>query len=366
MQIFFAIGATGGHIYPAIAVAQELKKAYPEFKIEFIGPLKELAVQIVSKEGYNFTAIDVWPWNRSFSPGYLIKLLYKTSKGFIKSFRYLLKTKPKVVIGFGSYACGPILVASYILRIPIIIHEQNLKSGITNKLLSYLAKKICLTYPEKRLRKKKTIITGNPVRSNLVTSNNKILISQRLKLFNLEKDKFTILIFGGSQGSRTINRVVTQVLISPEFNDYPFQAIFITGTEDFEQIKKEIKPVKDKVFLTPYIFDMNSVYVLANVVICRAGASSISEITLCGIPAILIPYPYAAYKHQEQNAFYLKEHRAAEVVLEKDLNKEKLMNTLLDLYNNCDKLETMRKNSKALANPSASKNIVEVIKSVIK
>ncbi|MDI6785541.1 MAG: undecaprenyldiphospho-muramoylpentapeptide beta-N-acetylglucosaminyltransferase [bacterium] len=366
MRILFAVGATGGHIYPAVAVAQELRKIYPEFEIRFVGPLKKLAAQIISKEGYCFTGIDSCPWNRSFNFWYLIKLCYNAIRSFIASFKYLLKIKPNIVIGFGSYACGPVLVASYLLGISTIIHEQNLSFGITNKILSYIAKKICLTYASKEsLRNKKIVTTGNPVRSDLIISREQEQISEKLKLFNLKEDKFTILIFGGSQGSRTINKVVTQFLISKELNHYPFQMIFITGFGDFDQIKKEIEVAKDKVFLAPYVFDMASAYTVADVIICRSGASSISEITLCGIPAILIPYPYAAYNHQEENAYYLKKHQAAEVILEKDLNKEKLMNTLLDLYNNSDKLEIMRKNSKDLSNPSASKNIVEVIKSVI-
>lgn len=364
MQILFAIGATGGHIYPAVAVAQEFRKAYPEFEIRFIGPSKKLAAQIIKKEGYSFTSIDFYPWNRSLNFWYLLKLFYRISKSFIESFKYLIKKRPRVVVGFGSYACGPVLAASYLLRIPTVIHEQNLNPGVTNKILSYIAKKICLTYPSKNLKSKKIVITGNPVRSDLVISKDKEQISKRFELFNLKEGKFTILVFGGSQGSRAINQVVTELVISPEFNKYSFQIIFITGTNDFEQIKEQIKAVKDKVFLAPYIFDMASAYTVADVVICRAGASSISEITLCGIPAILIPYPYAAYKHQEENAYYLKEHQAAEVILEKDLNKDKLFNTLLDLYSNCDKLKMMGKNSKALSNPSASKNIVEVIRSV--
>lgn len=365
MQILFAIGATGGHIYPAIAVAQELRRAYPEFEIRFIGPSKKLVAQIINKEGYSFTSIDFYFWNRSLNFWYLLKLFYKISKSFIESFKYLIRKKPRVVVGFGSYACGPVLAASYLLGISTIIHEQNLNPGVTNKILSCIVKKICLTYPSnKNLKSKKVVVTGNPVRGDLVISKDKEQISKRFKLFNLKEGKFTILVFGGSQGSRAINQVVTELVISPEFDKYSFQIIFVTGTNDFEQIKEDIKAVKDKVFLAPYIFDMVSAYTVADVVICRAGASSISEITLCGIPAILIPYPYAAYKHQEENAYYLKEHQAAEVILEKDLNKDKLFNTLLDLYNNCDKLKMMRENSKALSNPSAGKNIVEVIKSV--
>ncbi|MBU2600173.1 undecaprenyldiphospho-muramoylpentapeptide beta-N-acetylglucosaminyltransferase [bacterium] len=365
--MLFVVGSTGGHIYPALAVAYELRKSFPKVEISFLGPLKELAQEIISKEGYHYLGIDTLSWKQKISLLYLIKFFYQNFKSFIESFKYLLRHKPKIVVGFGSYTCGPALMAAYFLGIPIIIHEQNLKLGMTNKILAYLAKKVCLAYPSNsRLPKKKVVVTGNPIRSNLLFSREKEQVLEKLKSFNLKEGKFTILVFGGSQGSKAINEVVVQVLLSSEFNNYPFQMILVTGINNFEQIKKEVEIVKDKVALLPYIFDMGPAYLVADVVISRAGASTLAEITLNGRPAILIPYPYSAYQHQKENAFYLKENGAAEVILEEELNKDKLFKTLLSLYFHPERLRMMMIRSKSLSNPRANKNVVKVMKEVVK
>jgi UDP-N-acetylglucosamine--N-acetylmuramyl-(pentapeptide) pyrophosphoryl-undecaprenol N-acetylglucosamine transferase len=363
LEIVLAIGSTGGHIYPALAVALKLKSRIKNIEIIFMGPKRELPIRVINKEDYPYVKIESYPFRRILSPKEIFNLFYKSFKGFKDSYLSLRYIKPRLVVGFGSYTCGPVLLASYLLNIPTIIHEQNVAPGITNRVFAYLAKKVCVSYPKNsyfRKKKNKIIFTGNPVKEKKDISK-----KEALGLFNLNEGRFTIFVFGGSQGSKRINEVIVEFILSKEFKDYPFQIIFVTGDNFYKEIKERLKAI-EKVSIIPYLYDISSAYSAADIVISRAGACSISEITLWGLPSILIPYPYAAYKHQEKNAFYLKENMAAEVILEEDLNKERLANTLIELYSNPAKLEEMRKNSKSLSNPKASENMVEVIMRVLK
>ncbi|MBQ7044112.1 MAG: undecaprenyldiphospho-muramoylpentapeptide beta-N-acetylglucosaminyltransferase [Clostridia bacterium] len=371
-KILIATGGTGGHINPALAVAGYIRDNYPDAKILFVGTAVKMEAQLVPAAGYDFKTIDIQGFSRDLTPsgikqniGTVIKLLKSSSqaKKIIKDFA------PDVVLGFGGYVGGPVLRTACKMGIPTAIHEQNAFPGVTNKALAKTVDAVMLTSPEaeKYIQPKNPcIVTGLPVRGELISADREF---SRVELGVDERP--VILSMGGSLGARVINTAVTQ-LIEERYerkNCYFLHATGKAGVGMFDVIEKEkgISLSENKhIMLREYINDMHRCMAAADLVICRAGASSLSEIQALGKPSILVPYPYAAENHQYHNAMALVKNDAAILIEEKDFTGERLIKEIDALLADRKRLEALGQNAKKMAIYDATERIVDCIINILK
>ncbi len=357
-------GGTGGHIYPAIAIANELKLRFPDSEILFVGANDKMEMQKVPQSGYKIIGLWIAGLQRKLTlqnamfPLKLLSSLFK-SRTIIKSF------KPDVVIGTGGFASGPLLEMANMLNIPTVIQEQNSYPGITNKLLSKKANKICVAYEnlERFFPKDKMMLTGNPVRQDLINIDEKR--QEAINYFNLDPNKKTLLILGGSLGARRINQLIEKELAFLESKNV--QIIWQCGKLYFDQYKI-FNTNTHKTQLTSvlsFIDRMDLVYAAADIVISRAGASSVSELCIVGKPVIFIPSPNVAEDHQTKNAKSIVDKNGALMLTESELESEfePLFSELLTNENWQKELST---NIKSLALPNATKQIVDEIVKLFK
>ena len=313
LRIIISGGGTGGHIFPAVAIANALKAKRPDTEILFVGALGKMEMQRVPAAGYNIKGLPICGFNRknllkNFAVLFKLWKSQRIAKKIIKDF------KPVVAVGVGGYASGPTLNQCASMGIPCLIQEQNSYAGVTNKLLAKKASKICVAYEgmERFFPKDKIVLTGNPVRQQLLDT--QLTKAEALRTFGLEPSKKTILIVGGSLGARTINDSVMAHL--DELQNSGVQVIWQTGKNYFENIKQQLAEKSPMPALKPtdFIADMGAAYRAADLVISRAGASSISEFCLIGKPVILVPSPNVAEDHQTKNAMALVNRQAAQFV----------------------------------------------------
>lgn len=313
LRIIISGGGTGGHIFPAVAIANALKAKRPDTEILFVGALGRMEMQRVPAAGYNIKGLPICGFNRknllkNFAVLFKLWKSQRMAKKIIKDF------KPVVAVGVGGYASGPTLNQCASMGIPCLIQEQNSYAGVTNKLLAKKASKICVAYEgmERFFPKDKIVLTGNPVRQQLLDT--QLTKAEALRTFGLEPSKKTILIVGGSLGARTINDSVMAHL--DELQNSGVQVIWQTGKNYFENIKQQLAEKSPMPALKPtdFIADMGAAYRAADLVISRAGASSISEFCLIGKPVILVPSPNVAEDHQTKNAMALVNRQAAQYV----------------------------------------------------
>ena len=371
-KILIATGGTGGHINPALAVAGYIRENYPKAQILFVGTAVKMEAQLVPAAGYDFKTIDIQGFSRDLTPsgikqniGTVIKLVKSSSqaKKIIKEFG------PDVVLGFGGYVGGPVLRTACKLGIPTAIHEQNAFPGVTNKALAKLVDKVMLTAPEaERYMQPKNpcVVTGLPVRGELINADREF---SRAELGVDERP--VILSMGGSLGARVINNAVTQLIEERyERKDcYFLHATGKAGVGMFDVIEKEknINLAENKhIMLREYINDMHRCMAAADLVICRAGASSLSEIQAMGKPSILVPYPYAAENHQYYNAMELVKNNAAILIEEKDFTGERLIKEIDSLLADRSRLEELGANAKKMAIYDATERIVSCICEIVK
>jgi UDP-N-acetylglucosamine--N-acetylmuramyl-(pentapeptide) pyrophosphoryl-undecaprenol N-acetylglucosamine transferase len=357
-------GGTGGHIYPAIAIANELKLRFPDAEFLFVGANDKMEMQKVPQSGYKIEGLWIAGLQRKLTlqnAMFPIKLL----SSLWKSRKIIKKFKPDVVIGTGGFASGPLLQMANMLNIPTLIQEQNSYPGITNKLLSKKANKICVAYEnlERFFPKNKMILTGNPVRQDLIDIDGKR--QEAIKYFNLDSTKKTLLILGGSLGARRINQLIEKELSFLESKN--IQIIWQCGKLYFDEYKKFNKiseqPSTINHQLTTvlaFIDRMDLVYTVADIVISRAGASSVSELCIVGKPVIFIPSPNVAEDHQTKNAKSIVDKDGALMLKESELN-EKFELVFNELLSNENQQNELSKNIKLLALPNATKQIVDEI-----
>lgn len=353
-------GGTGGHIYPAIAIANEIKSRYPKADILFVGASDKMEMQKVPQAGYPIKGLWIAGIQRKLTlqnamfPLKLASSLMK-SLGIIKSF------KPDVVVGTGGFASGAVLKVASMLGIPTVIQEQNSYPGITNKLLSKKANKICVAYEnlERFFPKENMILTGNPVRQDLLSVNDKR--QEALGYFKLDASKKTVLILGGSLGARRINQLIAKEI--DWLLSQGVQIIWQCGKLYFE----EYKHFNDKagVQVLAFIDRMDLVYAAADVVISRSGASSVSELCLVGKPVIFIPSPNVAEDHQTKNAQAIVDKHGAILLKEKELDEQFEVVFEALLHDN-GKQQSLSENIKTLAMPNATKQIVDEILKLVK
>ena len=366
MHILFAGGGTAGHINPALAIAGYIKSQEPDTKISYIGTERNLESRLVPAAGYDFYTVDVSGFVRSFSPSAIVKnvsTVIKAVKASSKAKKLLKELKPDIVIGTGGYVSGPVLRTAAKLGIKTAIHEQNAFPGLTNKALAPDVDRIMLAMPEARkFMKLKTEPdnVGNPVRRELLLADRK---AAREKL-GLDTRPL-ILSFGGSLGAKPINDAVTG-LIKYHNNSGKYYHIHAAGRAGYADMKanldKECGNLADEIKLREYIDDMDVCMAAADLVICRAGAISLSELSVCGKASILIPSPYVAENHQYHNAMTLKNRGAASVIEEKDLTDEFLIKSVEELLSDPKTASEMGKNAKEAAIVDSNERIYRIIK----
>lgn len=356
-KVIISGGGTGGHIYPAIAIANALKELNPAIEILFVGAEGKMEMEKVPKAGYKIIGLPIAGINRS-------NLLANISfpKKLIASLaeaRHVIKEfKPDVAVGVGGYASGPVLLAASMMGIPYLIQEQNSYAGITNKFLAKSASKICVAYPNMNafFANDKIKMTGNPVRKDILEVQSKR--AEALKFFGLSPDKKTVLVIGGSQGARTINESIDAGLTNLVGAGY--QVVWQTGKLYIDRAKTTAQVFQGQVFVADFIYEMDLAYAVADVVVSRAGALSVSELCLAAKPSILVPLPTAAEDHQTKNAMSLVDNQAA--LLVKDIDaREQLVKTTIQLLQNISQQAVLSKNIYTLAKPQAAQEIAEEV-----
>lgn len=353
MRIIITGGGTLGHIYPGLAIADKLRE---KAQILFIGAIMGRELDVIQRAGFQFSGVDVQSWSVG-----RVKFTIKLIASFFLGIKYLKEFKPDIVIGMGGYVSVPIVLGAVLFRIKTLIHEQNLIPGKANRLLAKLVDKVAVSFAQSKpyLPLRKVELTGNPIRTQF----GQISRQEALDKFNLETDKFTLLIFGGSKGAHRINEVMKETI-----NFLPqdkLQIIWATGEQDYQLIKEFIPKTKLKIVVEKFFYDLPVAYQAADLVICRAGATTLAEIMTCNLPAILIPYPYATDNHQEHNAKFLVEKGAAMMIKESELSTQKLAKIILELIENQDKLYTMVKNYQSFKITDATQKVINVIYSLV-
>ena len=366
MHILFAGGGTAGHINPALAVAGYIRERHPDAHISYIGTADKLESVLVPEKGYNFRSITVAGFQRKLTVKNIGRNISAASKAVTSSFkvRKLLKElQPDVVVGTGGYVSGPVLSQAAKMGFKTAIHEQNAFPGVTTKMLVNNVDKVMLAMPaaKKYLNlKREPIVTGNPVRQELTILSRH---QARAKL-GIPDDVPLLLSFGGSLGARPINEAVVE-LIKWHSKDGRYYHIHGTGKSGYDTTINALKQAgitcNDKIRVTEYINDMDVCMAAADLVICRAGAITLSELQVCGKPAILIPSPYVAENHQYHNALSLKDCGAAELIEEKNLNGQSLIYAVSGLAQNKAKLDKMSNAAKNSAIVDANERIYKVI-----
>ncbi|MDE7377971.1 MAG: undecaprenyldiphospho-muramoylpentapeptide beta-N-acetylglucosaminyltransferase [Paraprevotella sp.] len=310
LRVIISGGGTGGHIFPAVSIANALKAQHPEADILFVGAENRMEMQRVPAAGYEIKGLPICGFNRK-QPWKNIQVMFKILKSRRLAKKIIRDFRPMVAVGVGGYASGPTLDMAGSMGIPTLIQEQNSYAGVTNKLLAKKACKICVAYEgmERFFPKEKLLLTGNPVRQGLRDSS--VTREEALKAFGLSPDKKTLLIIGGSLGAGTLNESVLSQLRF--IADSGIQVIWQTGGFYIQSIRKrlEVTGTPDNLFVTDFIASMEQAYAAADLVVSRAGASSISELCLLGKPSILVPSPNVAEDHQTKNAMALADKQAA-------------------------------------------------------
>lgn len=364
MRILIAAGGTGGHIYPAVALVKKIKEKIPGVSILWIGGKKEWEREIVEREKVQFKSIDVLPFPRSFSCRIFLSFIFKLISSLIQSFGWIVVFKPHLVIGMGSFHSYPVILSGFLSGKPTIICEQNVYLSLTNKMLSPFVSRIALSFSHTRRYiplwgKGKVIITGNPIREEIITTSKKEGISN----LSLEEGRFTLFFFGGSQGSRYLNRVVVETLRLFQEDDIKedIQFILITGDKDYSFVRRKMQGIKLKGRVFAYLTNIHYAFAASDLVISRSGATTISEITARGIPCILVPYPFATNQHQLSNALFLEKEGAAKVIVQEKLTPFLLKEEINKIIRDEELRKRMRDISKRLGKPEATQTLTGLI-----
>ena len=349
MKVLIAGGGTGGHLFPGIAIAEAFRAREAAAKILFVGTGNPVEVFTLSKRGFDHMGI-VAEGFKGRGLWRQIRSLLKIPAGVWQALRIIRRFDPDIIIGLGGYASGPVALAARLTGKKIVIHEQNILPGLTNRILGNFANRIFISFPDNLgiFKPSRVVVTGNPVRRELLAR----------KLDGNATGQFTVLVLGGSQGSHALNRAVVDAL---DRLKSPGRVSFIhqTGTKDATWVAQAYESRGIKAKVEPFFMDMAGHYTSADLVICRAGATTLSELTALGKPAIFIPFPFAADGHQELNARFVADGGGAEVILEKDLNGALLANRLDHYASHPEVLQDMAKRTLALARPDAADVIVD-------
>lgn len=362
MRVLITGGGTGGHINPALAIAQKIKEVNNDNEILYVGTKEGMESDLVPKQGFDFKTVDARFLQRKLSIENMITLAI-SAKGVIQSMGIIRDFKPDIVVGTGGYVCGPVVLAAAIKGIPTMIHEQNVFPGITNRLLSKFVNKIAISFEEagKYFKQKdKLVLVGNPVRKEIVEANRE----ESRKKYKLKNDEIFIYSFGGSGGQKSLNDAIIDVIKNIK-NREKIKLLHVTGKrlkDDFnEALKLNNLEIPSNVTVVDYMYDAPAALSASDLVIGSAGAITIAEITKIGIPSILIPKTYTAENHQEYNARALEKKGAAIVILESELEDKKLISTIDKIISDSNELPAMSLNSKKLGELDAEEEIYKLI-----
>jgi UDP-N-acetylglucosamine--N-acetylmuramyl-(pentapeptide) pyrophosphoryl-undecaprenol N-acetylglucosamine transferase len=360
MRVVIAGGGSGGHLFPGLAVAEEMGKRDEVTEVLFIGAYDAIESRVVPKAGYPIRFLHV--------EGVLGKSFLRKLRALIKLFGAVLDSKgmfkaarPDVVIGTGGYVSAGPVAAAWLMSIPTLIMEQNLMPGLANRALAKLVDLVAVTYHESMrfFPKVKTRITGNPVRQGILTGERE----EALRLFSLDDGRVTVFILGGSSGARRINNAMTGALNHLLDLRDGVQFLHQTGEGDYENVRKMYRQMGFKAMVAPFVYQMPEAYALADVMVSRAGATTLAEITATGKPSVLIPYPHAV-GHQELNARKLYEMGGCWVLQDRELTSELLAGHIRDLIGSREAREEMRRQSRALGRPDAAQKVVDLAMSL--
>ncbi|MDA3930642.1 MAG: undecaprenyldiphospho-muramoylpentapeptide beta-N-acetylglucosaminyltransferase [Prolixibacteraceae bacterium] len=358
LKIIISGGGTGGHIFPALSIANEIKEMLPDTEFLFVGALGRMEMERVPAAGYNIVGLPIMGFPRK--PGVKMLTFFINLARSMRSARRVVKQmQPDVVVGVGGYASGPILKVAAKLKFPSLIQEQNSYAGLTNRLLAKRVDKICVAYNkmENYFPQAKIVYTGNPVRKNLIEAKDNR--NEAIDFFKLDKQKKVILIVGGSLGARTLNNSLLENLDLLRISNV--EIIWQTGKYYYESIIEKTKDLDlPNVHIHEFLSRMDLAYAAADLVISRAGAGTISELCLMGKATILVPSPNVAEDHQTKNAMALVEQKAA-IMIPDGESIEKLVSVALELVDEDDRIEHLHKNILKLAKPNAAKEIAEMV-----
>ncbi|MGE4344618.1 MAG: undecaprenyldiphospho-muramoylpentapeptide beta-N-acetylglucosaminyltransferase [Geoalkalibacter sp.] len=348
MKMLLAGGGTGGHLFPAVALAEQLLREQPEAEVLFVGTRQGIESRILPRLGFPLRTIDISGFVGK-GLGAKLALLPRLIRSLAQSRAVVREFDPDVVVGVGGYAAGPVLAAARLLRYPALIHEQNARPGLTNRILAPWVDRVCLSFEDtaEAFKRVPTVVTGNPVRTALVHSH------------ALSEGMPTLLIFGGSRGARAINDAVLDTLPELQSMRGKIRLLHQTGDEDLERVRAGYRAVGwDDEGVVSFIEDMAGAYREAHLVLCRAGATTLAELTACGRAAILVPYPHAAGDHQTDNARALAERGAALLLPQSELTPQRLGQLLRELLPDRDLLVSMARSAHALGRRDAAESLL--------
>jgi len=363
MKVILTGGGTGGHIYPALAVAQGLRERMPEVDLLYVGTEQGMENTIVPRTGIQFKTIDVSGIDRT-SMLKASRSLAKLPRSFFQGWEVVREFRPDIVMGTGGYVSFPVVLAGTIIPFcRTYIHEQNAVLGLANRNLARRVDGVMLTFSEAAAGLKTPLVkvTGLPVRQDILQADR----SQARKALGIEADLFTLLVFGGSQGAASINHAMVEFLERCQNDE--MLIIWMAGPGNIEEIEGKLRDKVDlnrmrcQLQLLPYIHNMPDIMAAADLAVCRAGASTISELAILGLPAILIPYPYAAESHQEHNARTLAGKKAVEMIIDEFLNGDTLYKKVMELKRCPDRLAEMSCSLKRESHPNALNDILDII-----
>ena len=364
MKVLLSGGGTGGHVYPAIAIANKIRDEHPDAEIIFVGTEKGIESEIVPKYGFELKTVTVQGFKRKIDFDN-VKRVFKLFKGLEQSRKIVKKFKPDIVIGTGGYVSGPVLFNASMGKIPAIIHEQNSFPGVTNKILSKTVTKVLTSFEDSHKRfpeaaEEKLVFTGNPVRKEILLSRKNIA----RKNLSISDEKRMVLCYGGSGGSRKINDAMRLVIKNMVNEDIAF--IFATGKSYYDEFMESISDINLKPYqkVVPYLEDMANALAASDLVIGSAGAISLAEITALGKPSIIIPKAYTAENHQEYNAKSIEKQGAGIAILEKNLTPESLNTAVFKLLGDRELFVDMANASKTIGKPEAIDLIYDEIMKV--
>jgi UDP-N-acetylglucosamine--N-acetylmuramyl-(pentapeptide) pyrophosphoryl-undecaprenol N-acetylglucosamine transferase len=358
VRVLITGGGTGGHVFPAIAVADALRRAAPQVELLFVGGARGFEARAAAEAGIPFHAV---PARGLLGSRWLSvpAILWTTVRGVFASLAVMRRFRPDVIFATGGYVSGAVAVAGWLLRCPIVLHEQNSIPGLTNRLLSRIAQEVHLNTPAARRhfpRRSHLKLSGNPIRRSVLQGDP----GHAQQIFRLERGRRTVLIFGGSQGARSLNRAAVSAIQRLGTRE-DLQFILQTGPRDHSWVAQRLRGSGMPVEVRAFIDEMGDAYSLADLVVARAGAMTLAEITACGKASVLVPYPYATHNHQESNARSLMDAGAAVMILDRALQGDVLAGQISKLIDTPRKLREMSANALRLARPNAAEKIAAAL-----
>ncbi len=361
MKVVISGGGTGGHIYPAVAIIEELKKRDSNIDILYIGSKNSMESELIPSLGINYKSIEVMGLPRKINKKFF-KSIFVLLKGLRQAKKILKDFKPDVVIGTGGFVTGPVLYKAHKMGVYTIFHEQNSYPGITNRILSRYVNAMAVTFKESIKFFKnndKCVVTGNPIRNRFEFLNRE----ESLKFFEIDENSKNIFSFGGSNGSEELNKAVLGIL-EKFYKNEKISLIHVTGKLNYDKFLEEVKSkgikIENNVKILPYMTEMDKAYGVSDLVITSSGAITLAEISKIGLASILIPKAYTTENHQEFNARAYKDIGASELILEKELNSDLLWENIEKIIFDNSRLEQMKENAKKLATPNAVKDFVSI------